>query len=109
MSHGWSESDKKVVKIAVERARKRAEDQTLKEYREYPVSTINDLWTLELKIREWRRHVHNGFGFSYDTVEDFLHECLKKGWSELSDFQSLSEERRENIRQGSKLRSRSRQ
>jgi nucleoside-triphosphatase THEP1 len=100
MSQGWSESDKKVVKVALERARKRAEEKILKAYRDQKIQCIDDLWALELKIRDWRKEVGTKFYFSYDGIESLLHECLKRGWSELSDLQSLSEERMERVRRG---------
>lgn len=100
MSQRWSESDRKVVKVALERARKRAEEKILKSYRDQKVRCIGDLWALELMIRDWRKQVGTKFYFSYEGIEALLHECLRKGWSELDDFQSLSEERLERVRRG---------
>jgi hypothetical protein len=100
MSYGWSESDKNAVKVALERARRRAEDFVLREFHNQKIKEIDDLWALDLKIRDWRKEVHGKFYFSYDRVELLLHDCLKKGWSEWGDFQSLSEERLDNIKKG---------
>ena len=103
MSHGWSESDKNVVRTALERARKRAEDEALKLLNSQQIQNIDDLWKLELKIRDWRREYGDGrFYFSYESVERLLGEFLSRGWTLESDLASLSEERLENIKKNRK-------
>jgi hypothetical protein len=50
MSHGWSQNDKAVAKVAVERARRRAEQEAMQLHQNYKVENIDDLWRLELRI-----------------------------------------------------------
>jgi hypothetical protein len=100
MSAGWSESDKKVVKVALTRARKCAEEMTLQEFHNLEVRSLDDIWALEQKIRKWRRDAGHDFCIPFDHAERFLHDCLKRGWCELSDLRALSEKRLETIRKG---------
>src|SRR5436309_9494844 len=91
MSDGWSQSDKNIVKGALARAQKRANDEALQLFKRESVRTIDDLWSLELKIRDWKKERYGKFYFEYSTVEKLLGDCIKRGWLRLSDLQSMSE------------------
>lgn len=97
MSHGWSEQDKKIVKTAFVRAQKRADDEALKLFHGSRVQSIEQLWDMELKIRQWRKERLGVSVFSYETVEHKIREHLEKGWLLAEDLQSLSEERRASV------------
>ena len=98
MSQGWSESDKDLVKGALARAQKRANDEALQLFKKESVRTIDDLWALELKIRDWKKERYGKFYFAYDTVEKLLADCMRRRWLNISDLQSMSEERLDRIR-----------
>jgi hypothetical protein len=99
MNNGWTDSDKRIVKTALERARKRAEKEVLKRFRDSPVESVEDLWAMELTIRQWRKECGSGrFYFAYERVEELLGEFLARGWTLETDLSSLSEERLENIK-----------
>ncbi len=72
MSHGWSESDKAVVKAALARAQKRANDEALQLFKKEQVETVDDLWSLELKIRDWKKERYGKFYLLWETVETVL-------------------------------------
>ncbi len=97
MSHGWSERDKAALKAAIERARSRAEEDVLREYRAISVKCVDDLWPLEHKVRAWRRLFEERFRVNYATAESDLIEWLRRGWMKRSDLQSLSPDRRDRI------------
>ena len=98
MSQGWSESDKDVVKAALARAEKRANEEALQLFKKESVRTIDDLWALELKIRDWKKERYGKFYFAYDTVEKLLANCIKHRWLSISDLQTMSEGRLARIR-----------
>jgi hypothetical protein len=97
MSTGWSDQDKAVLKAAVERARKRAEQEVLREYQTLRIQSVSDLWALEQKIRGWRRQCDGRCYINYTTADADLREWLERGWLKLSDLQSMSKERLERI------------
>ena len=97
MSHGWSEQDKKIIKTALARAQKRADEEALKLFQESRVQSIEQLWDMELKIRQWRKERLCISVFSYEFAEHKIRELLEKGWLLMSDLQSLSEERRASV------------
>ncbi len=103
MSKGWSEPDKKIVKTALQRAQKRAAEQIVKNFKSVAVESIEDIWALEIKIREWRKD-YGSFYFSYERVERLLGEFLKRGWTLEDDLRSLSEERFETITKNRKTK-----
>ena len=43
MSKGWSERDKKIVKTVIERAKRRAENEAVKQFQEIRVRSIEDI------------------------------------------------------------------
>jgi len=99
MPSTWSVSDKRIVKIALLRAQKRAEEDAVKRFKTIQIGSVNDLWSLELKIRQWRKECGSDrFYFSYDSVEKLLGECLSREWLLATDLSSLSESRLGNIR-----------
>lgn len=98
MSSGWSDSDKQVAQKAAIRARSTAEDEALRLFRNYPVKTADDLWQLELKIREWRRDRQHVFTINYARAEEQMAEWIGRGWLRASDMETLSPARRERIR-----------
>jgi hypothetical protein len=97
MSRGWSESDKAVAKVAAERARRRAEQETIKLHQNYKIENIDDLWRLELRIREWRKERQHRFTLNYEIASKQLAHWLAKGWLQESDLARLSPERLNEI------------
>src|SRR4051812_2185232 len=93
MSHGWTPNDKAVAKAAAERARRRAEQEAIRLHAEYKIDSIDALWALELKIREWRRDRQHCFTLNYEHANQQLAEWLSRGWLLDSDLQSMSPER----------------
>lgn len=93
MSNGWSENDKAVVRTALERARRRAEQEALALHANYRIQTIEDLWALELKIREWRKERQTIFRFSYESAHRTIAELLSCGWLKQSELAHLSPDR----------------
>jgi len=98
MSHGWSQSDKAVAKVAAERARRRAEQEAMQLHRNYKVENIEDLWRLELQIREWRKERQYQFTLNYETASKQLARWLARGWLQESDLARLSPEQLDEIR-----------
>jgi hypothetical protein len=97
MSHGWSQNDKGVAKAAAERARRRAEQEAMQLHQNYKVENIDDLWRLELKIREWRKERQYEFTLNYETANKRLAQWLARGWLQKSDLGRLSPERLDEI------------
>jgi hypothetical protein len=97
MSHGWSQGDKSVVKVATERARRRAEQEAMQLHQNYKVENIDDLWRLELQIREWRKERQYQFGLNYETANRQLAHWLVRGWLQKSELARLSQERLNEI------------
>ena len=104
MSHGWSDHDKQVAQKAAIRAKSLAEDEALRLFRDYPVKIADDLWSLELKIREWRRDRQHVFTLNYARAEEQIADWLARGWLRLSDVESLSPARLDRIRASTWLR-----
>jgi hypothetical protein len=94
MNPRWTEQDKKIVRTAFVRAQKRADEEALKLFHESRVQTVEQLWEMELKIRQWRKERVCVSVFSYEFAGRKIQELLKQGWLLMSDLQSLSEERR---------------
>lgn len=103
MSQGWSEQDKKIVKTAFARAQKRADEEALKLFHESCVQSVEQLWDMELKIRQWRKERLGISVFSYESAKHKMLEQLEKGWLLPSDLQSLSEERRASMQAHAKV------
>jgi hypothetical protein len=97
MSHGWSDSDKQVAQKAAIRARSAAEEEALRFFRDYSVKTADDLWQLELKIREWRRD-RQYFTLNYARAEEQVADWIARGWLRSSDVDAFSPTRLERIR-----------
>ena len=93
MSHGWTANDKAVAKAAADRARRRAEQEAIRLHAQYKVNSVEDLWALELKIREWRRGRRHCFTLNYERANEQLAGWLAKGWLQESDLQRMSPER----------------
>jgi hypothetical protein len=93
MSHGWTLNDKAVAKAAAERARRRAEQEAMRLHADYKIKSIDDLWALELKIREWRKERKHCFTLNYQRVDKQLAGWLARGWLLESDLQRMSPER----------------
>ncbi|MBN8709452.1 MAG: hypothetical protein J0I10_08735 [Verrucomicrobia bacterium] len=98
MSQGWSATDKSVAHKAAARAEAKAEAEVLELFRAYPVKNADDLWRLELQIREWRRERKHAFTLNFERAEDQLAEWLHKAWLSPGDLAALSDTRRERIR-----------
>jgi hypothetical protein len=98
MSRGWSSNDKDVAKAAAERARRRAEEEAMRLHRDYRVESIDDLWRLELKIREWRQERQYRFTLNYETANQQLAHWLAKGWLHETDLAKISPERLDEIK-----------
>jgi hypothetical protein len=93
MNSGWTPNDKAVAKAAAERARRRAEQEAMRLYAEYKVRSIDDLWALEQKIREWRKIRGHSFGLEYQRANQQLAGWLSMGWLLESDLKHMSPER----------------
>jgi hypothetical protein len=93
MSHGWTPNDKAVAKAAAERARRRAELEAIRLHADYKIESIDDLWALELKIREWRKDRKHCFTLNYERADEQLAGWLARGWLLASDLQRMSPER----------------
>jgi hypothetical protein len=93
MSHGWTLNDKAVAKAAAERARCRAEQEAMRLHADYKIKSIDDLWALELKIREWRKDRKHCFTLNYQRADEQLARWLARGWLLESDLQRISPER----------------
>ncbi len=93
MSEKWSPSDKAVAKSAVERARRRAEEEAIALHRAYKINGIEDLWALELKIREWRKDRQHRFYLDFKIANKQLAEWLSRGWLHESDLTRMSPQR----------------
>jgi len=93
MSHGWTPNDKAVAKAAADRARRRAEQEAIRLHAEYKINGIDDLWALELKIREWRRDRQHCFTLNYERANEQLSGWLARGWLLNSDLERMSPER----------------
>lgn len=98
MSQGWSAADKSIAHQAAGRAQASAEAEVLELFRAYPVRKADDLWSLELQIRKWRKERRNAFTFDFDRAEDQLVEWLHRTWLSPGDLAALSDTRRERIR-----------
>ncbi len=85
------------MKAAVDRARRRSEEEVLREYQAVDVESVDDLWALEQKIRGWHRQCDGRFHINYVTADADLREWLRRGWLKLSDLQSMSKERLDRI------------
>ena len=93
MSKGWSSSDKSVAQKAAIKAKSAAEAEAVRLHKETKIVGIEDLWTLELKIRDWRKDRQHVFTINYETAEANLSHWIAKGWIELCDVGLLSEDR----------------
>jgi len=100
MTYGWSDSDKRVAKAAIERARRRAEDLLTAEFRSMPMKSFDDLWRLELLLHKWRRDFKSVFEFSHETAESKLADFLTRGWVVENDLKDISEPRLKRITNG---------
>jgi hypothetical protein len=100
MSHGWSQNDKAVAKVAAERARRSAEQEAIQLHQTYKVENIDDLWRLELQIREWRKERQHRFTLNYETASKQLAHWLARGWLKESELEKLSSERLDEIVKG---------
>lgn len=101
MSSGWSDADKSVAHEAAKRAKAAAENEALGLFQAYPVKKVEDLWNLELQIREWRRDRHHVFTLNFARAEDQIVGWLARGWIDSTDIDSFSESRLEKIRKKS--------
>ena len=97
MSHGWSQNDKAAAKVAAERARRRAEDEAIALHSQYKVASIDDLWALELHIRQWRKERQHRFTLNYERANEQLAGWLSCGWLHPSDLARFSPERLDAI------------
>ena len=97
MSHGWSVSDKIAVKKLVQKARSAAETEAIRLHRDTRIERIEDLWALELAIREWRRERQHVVDISYASAEQRLADWIRRGWLSPSDVSLLSPERRDRV------------
>jgi hypothetical protein len=79
MSKGWSPSDKIVAQKAATKAKSTAESEAIRLHKETKILRIEDLWALELKIREWRRDRQHVFTINYESVEGDLVGWINKG------------------------------
>ena len=67
--------------------------EAIRLHAEYKVNSVEDLWALELKIREWRRGRRHCFTLNYERANEQLAGWLAKGWLQESDLQRMSPER----------------
>ena len=93
MSKGWSPSDKIVAQKAATKAKSTAESEAIRLHKETKIMRIEDLWALELKIREWRKERHHVFTINYDSIENDLARWINMGWIDISDIADFSDER----------------
>lgn len=93
MSYGWTPNDKAVAKAAAGRARSRAEQEAIRLHADYRISSIDDLWALELKIREWRKDRQYCFTLNYERANEQLAGWISRGWLLESDLARMSPER----------------
>ena len=93
MSDHWSPKDKAIAKNAAERARRRAEQEAIALHANYKINGIDDLWALELKIRQWRKERQYCFTMNFQTANQQLSEWLSRDWLLESELNSLSPER----------------
>jgi len=98
MGHGWSANDKGIAKAAAERARRRAEQEAITLHAAYKIKSIEDLWALELKIREWRKDRQHRFTLNFQRANEQLAEWLSRGWLLESDLARMSSERLTEIK-----------
>jgi len=92
MSKGWSLKDKQIAKAAAERARHRAEKEAISLHAEYRIDSIEDLWALEVKIREWRRDRQYQFTLNFETANQQIADWVSRGWLKQSDIEAFSED-----------------
>ena len=102
MSTGWSPSDKTVAQKAYVKAKSAAEAEAIRVHREKKIERIEDLWGLELQIREWRRERQHVFTLNYDSAEESISEWIRKGWISKDDISGFSEQRLARIIQNKK-------
>ena len=79
MSHGGTPNDKAVAKAAAERARRGAEQEAIRLHADYKIKSIDDLWALELKIREWRKDRKHCFTLNYQRADEQLAGWIAQG------------------------------
>lgn len=92
----WNSKEKAVLKTAIDRARKRAEEEALKAFRSYRVSKVDDLWKLEQQIRA-RRKDHDDLYLHYESMEERLSRWIRRGWLKHSEISGLEETRLKRI------------
>jgi len=100
MSDGWSDTDKRAAQKIATRAKACAESEVLKLFHETQIESVDDLWALELKIREWRRDRQHVFNLVYARAEEQIAEWMKKRWLSERDIAILSPARRKRIASG---------
>jgi hypothetical protein len=98
MSKGWSDSDKQAAQKLAAKAKSTAEREAIRLHRDTKIEKIEDLWAMELKIREWRRERQHSFAVNYETIEAEVAEWLVRDWLESSDLEAFSNGRRERIK-----------
>jgi hypothetical protein len=98
MSHSWSADDKGIAKAAAERARRRAEQEAIALHATYKINSIDDLWALELKIRQWRKDRQHRFTLNFQRANEQLAAWLCRGWLLESDLTRMSPERLNEIK-----------
>ncbi len=93
----WNTKEKALLKVALDRAKKRAEEEALKAFKSFRVAKVDDLWKLEQQIRGWKKDREDLY-LKYENMEERLARWLRIGWLKQSEISGLDETRLKRIR-----------
>lgn len=96
----WSPKEKQIARAVFERAALAEEKELLDRFKVKAASleTVNDLWALQVAIRDAERTYQGKYDFRYSQLPFVFGNLLRENRLTIDDLQGLGEEKLEFIR-----------
>ncbi|WFP62552.1 MULTISPECIES: hypothetical protein [unclassified Mesorhizobium] len=95
----WSASEKKVARIAFDKALEVALGKTLAEFKKKAseAATFSDMWEIEDYLRQQRRNLEQMFDYRYSQLIFVFAALVEEGYLDEEMLSGLAEDKRNEI------------
>lgn len=95
----WTDTEKKIARIAFDRAYKREIEALLKQVREEASKLVElgELWQLHDFLSAKRHEVEGKYDYQYSALLFVFAELVKEGWLYLSELEGLDKDKLSKI------------
>ncbi|WP_416676815.1 hypothetical protein [Egbenema bharatensis] len=95
----WSQAEKRIARIAFDKAYEREIAAVIKEVREQSstIAELGDLWRLNDFLNARRHEIDGKYDYRYSVLIFVFAQLLREGWLHLDELEGLAADKRSKI------------